>query len=303
MKLIEPGTPTRNPSRSWAKGSFTIFANDVECFSWAGTKQDAINIQKRLLETVGTLGIRGIPPDVYAVQAASYLIAYGVPAAGDIDRRPSGLSDQRWSADEALGFRYAILRAALREHVSDTPDAGDPQIRRVEDIFVGRRFEIRFKGSQEANRASMARAQQQQGEPSGNDDEDNSVRMRTTELDELYLLDPQDAVCIPYRDLLALAGRRIEQIDPAVSPTRDLSISETTIPETAIPETVYVPRIPIDAAEADAMLRMTTLVADATDPAMPPRTYAGYTREELSGGESGVLQAQEALDRAATRIQ
>jgi hypothetical protein len=34
---------------------------------------------------------------------------------------------------------------------------------------------------------------------------------------------------------------------------------------------------------------MTTLVADATDPAMPPRTYAGYTREELSGGESGVL--------------
>jgi hypothetical protein len=267
MKAIEP----RPAPRSWAKGSFTIFANGVERFSWTGTKQDAINVQKRCLETVGALGI---PPDRYAAQAASYLIAHGLPAAGDADRRPSGRSDLQWSADEALCFRYSILRAALREHASD---AGQ----RIEDVFAGRRFEMRFKGDRESHRASMARAQQQRGEPSDNDpgDKDNSVRMRLTELVEKpYLLDPREAVCIPYRDLLALAGR---QIDPASDPASD------SIPET-LPETVYVPRIPIDAFEAEAMLRMTvTVSADAstdpaTDPAMLPRTYAGYTSEELS---------------------
>jgi hypothetical protein len=97
--------------------------------------------------------------------------------------------------------------------------------------------------------------------------------MQLTELKEPCLLDPQDAVHIPYRDLLALAGR---QLNPASDPV-----------------TVYVPRIPIDAAEGEAMLRMTVTVSagatdPATDPAMPSspkaeaRTYAGYTSEELS---------------------
>jgi hypothetical protein len=135
-KQIEP----EPAPRSWAKGAFTVFANGVECFSWAGTKQDAINVQKRCLETVGALGI---PPDRYAHLSASYLIAYGVPAAGDADRRPSGLSDQQWSADEALCFRYSILRSALREHASD---AGQ----RLEDVFAGRRFEVRFTTSSES---------------------------------------------------------------------------------------------------------------------------------------------------------
>jgi hypothetical protein len=289
MKLIEP----EPAPRSWAKGSFTIFANDVECFSWTGTKQDAINIQKRCLEICSTLDFRSIPPDTYATQAASYLIAYGVPAAGDADRRPSGLLDpqyQRWSADEALCFRYAILRAALREHA---PDAGEGAAQRVEDIFAGKRFEIRFEGDREAHRASMARAQQSRGEGKAPDDEDSSIQMRTAELDEPYLLDPQDAVCIPYRDLLALAGR---QISEAISATLPETMPET-LPAT-LPEVIYVPRIPIDAAEAEAMLRMTTTVSDtvsagaSTDPATDPavssspkaeaRIYAGYTDEELS---------------------
>ena len=54
---------------------------------------------------------------------------------------------------------------------------------------------------------------------------------------------------------------------------------------------VYVPRIPLDAAEADAMLRMMTITVDATQPVPDPsnfdpesalKTYAGYTDQELS---------------------
>jgi hypothetical protein len=298
MKLIDSAPDSAPDPRSWAKGAFTVFANDVECFSWTGTKQDAIDVQKYCLEHLGsgrleeTVGALGIPPDIYAAQAASYLIAYGVPAAGDADRRPSGLFDpqyQRWSAGEALCFRYAILRAALRERASD---AGHDAGQRIEDVFAGKRFEIRFKGDQAKNRASMVRAQQQRGESSGNDNEgdsageDSSVRMRLTELDEPYLLDPREAVCMPYRDLLALAGRQIA--DPTSDPASG-SVPEQTLPETApetLPEVVYVPRIPIDAAEAEAMLRMTTTLAGgnaATDPAIPEaRTYAGYTSAELS---------------------
>jgi hypothetical protein len=262
-KLIEP----EPAPRSWAKGAFTIFANDVECFSWAGTKQDAIEVQKRCLEICGALDFRSIPPDTYATQAASYLIAYGVPAVGDADHRPSGLFDpQPWSADEALCFRYSILRSALREHASND---GEGAGQRLEDIFAGKRFEIRFKGDRESHRASMARAQQSRGEGIAPDGEDTSIRMRTTELAEKpYLLDPQDAVRIPYADLLALAGRQTLTGD---SPTRDSSM----------PETIYVPRIPIDAAEAVAMLRMTiTVSAGASIP--EARTYAGYTDAELA---------------------
>jgi hypothetical protein len=261
MKSIEP----RPAPRSWAKGSFTVFADSgsggvVECFSWAGTKQDAIDVQKRCLEICGTLDFRSIPPDTYAAQAASYLIAYGLPAAGDADRRPSGRSDQQWSAEEALCFRYAILRYALRQHASD---AGQ----RIEDEFAGRRFEIRLKGDRAKNLEAMANAQHGGVEPSlGN-------VIKISELDAPCLLDPQDAVCIPYRDLLVLAGRQIDPTsDPAPQMQGSESIPETSSPET-VPETVYVPRIPIDAAEAEAMLRMTATVA--------AKTYAGYASEEL----------------------
>ena len=42
-------------TRAWAIGSMTIGANNVEWFEWSGTKQDAIALQKRYLETVNVL--------------------------------------------------------------------------------------------------------------------------------------------------------------------------------------------------------------------------------------------------------
>ena len=61
---------------------------------------------------------------------------------------------------------------------------------------------------------------------------------------------------------------------------------------------VYVPHIPTDAAEAEAMLRTLTIMLDATMPVPDPdnfdprsaiKHYAGYTDEELSLGRPGVL--------------
>jgi hypothetical protein len=71
-----------------------------------------------------------------------------------------------------------------------------------------------------------------------------------------------DAVSMPYCNLLMLATGK-----PSDS-ANDLGL-------------VYVPRIPSDAAEADAMLAMTTVVCDATNPAAGVKTYAGYTESEL----------------------
>jgi hypothetical protein len=262
MRQIDP-SPER---RSWAKGSFTVFANGVECFIWTGTKQDAIGLQKRYLETVNSvlniLDITDANSDLYANQMAAYLIACGMPKAGDADRRP-GKFGKLWSAEEIMFYKYAILRYALRTHA---PNTGE----KFEDVFVGRMFEIKFNGDRARILEGMARAER--GEFSDNDASDNGVgngerriKMRITELEEPCRLNPQDAVRIPYADLLALAGKQIDH------PNSDL-----------IPETAYVPRIPIDAAEAGAMLRMMTTVAGPADPAMPPRTYAGYTGEELS---------------------
>jgi hypothetical protein len=51
----------------------------------------------------------------------------------------------------------------------------------------------------------------------------------------------------------------------------------------------------VDATEAKAMLRMTTIVTDATDPVVVTnpkaaiRTYSGYTNDELRRGKPAVL--------------
>ncbi len=79
-------------------------------------------------------------------------------------------------------------------------------------------------------------------------------------------LDPRKAVSMPEVDLFAIAGKAWDRNGE-----------------------IYVPRIPIDAAEADAMLRLVTIVADATNPNWPTRVYAGYTKEELSEGRPHVL--------------
>jgi hypothetical protein len=74
-----------------------------------------------------------------------------------------------------------------------------------------------------------------------------------------------------HADLCALAGKPVEADDRFAD------------------DLVYVPRIPIDATEADAMLRMITVTSDVTNPSAGVRIYAGYTDEELSGGKSHVL--------------
>lgn len=89
-------------------------------------------------------------------------------------------------------------------------------------------------------------------------------------LDDDYQLDSRAAVTIRYADLFALASGSSPSDGPHVD------------------ELLYVPRIPIDAAEAKAMLAMTTVFADATNPSAEVRTYAGYTNAELSGGRSYV---------------
>jgi hypothetical protein len=90
-----------------------------------------------------------------------------------------------------------------------------------------------------------------------------------------YRLDPRSAVSIPLADMLALAGGPIA-VDHRFA--NDL---------------IYVPRIPTDATEADAMLRMMTVSADATNPSAGVKTYAGYTDEELSGGRPYVRVAHD----------
>ena len=70
-------------------------------------------------------------------------------------------------------------------------------------------------------------------------------------------LDPRDAVIITVRELYALAKRLLE---PEIIPEAD--------------EYIHVPRIPINVAEARAMLAM-SMLADG-------EMYAGYANDELA---------------------
>jgi hypothetical protein len=92
-------------------------------------------------------------------------------------------------------------------------------------------------------------------------------------------LDPRQAVSIKEADLFALANHPLA---PGVT-GEDL---------------YYVPRIPLDAAEAEAMLQMTTIFTDMADPMAVAaavndpksliKVYAGYTEAELLRGKPGV---------------
>ena len=89
---------------------------------------------------------------------------------------------------------------------------------------------------------------------------------------DLLRRDPGHAIAIKKTELYALANYPLAADDPYGE------------------ELYYVPRIPSDAAEADAMLEMTTVVSDLTDPqaVLDPKSTikicAGYTDEELMGG-------------------
>ncbi len=242
-------------SRSWAAGSITIVANDVECFNWSGTRQDAVDLEKRFLAATGALGV---PSHSYAVRAAGYLMAYGMPRPGDIDQRPSTYG-ATWQHNEIEAYKAAVLWLALREHV---PDTGQ----KVEDVFVGKALEVIFTGDKDSLIEESRR--ELRGEPFSEEEFTMMVGVRSYD----YRLDPEQAVGILGADLFAMTGTPLP-------PDTDSKIGR---------DTIYVPRIPVDAAEADAMLKMITIFVDAATPTDPPRTYAGYTDQELSRGRPGL---------------
>lgn len=155
----------------------------------------------------------------------------------------------------------AILWAVLHEHV---PATGQ----KVEDIFVGKQLEVRLVGNREQILAETER--EQRGEPFSG----ASQTMMVAVANENYPLNPDDAVAMNERELFTLARGKF--------------------PNGIRDDSIYVPRIPHDAAEADAMLQMMTITLDATNPVaiVRPedaiRTYAGYTDEELRRGKPSV---------------
>jgi hypothetical protein len=260
-----------NIERTWATGLIEVVANEFECFEWVGTRQDAVAIQKRYLGTMNTLSINARS---YARRAAGYLMVYGMPdmLTNRIDRRPSTFG-QLWTKDEIQIYKAAILWLALREHI---PNTGQ----RLEDVFVGKALLVKFTGDKErilADSQGELRGKSLEGRKDVGQVElgsilpDDQFQMMVAVLDESYRLDPRAAVSMSTGDLFALAGKSLARDDPVAS------------------KPIYVPRIPRDAAEADAMLRMTVVIADATNPSSGVRTHAGYTNEELSGGRPHVL--------------
>jgi hypothetical protein len=241
--------------RTWATGKLRIEANDVHCFDWNGTKQDAVDLQRRYLDVVNSMGIDA---KSYAARAAGYLMAFGMPTVGEPDRRPSNFG-KPWDRADIELYRAAVRWSALREHV---PNTGQ----RLEDVFVGKSLLVVFIGEKKAILDDTVR--ELKGEPFS----DGHFTMTAAVIDD-YKLDPDKAVCMQMRDLLALAGRQC--------------------PDGQRDDLIYVPRIPRDAMEAKAMLQMLTITADATKPVANPadamRTYAGYTDDELRRGRPAVM--------------
>src|SRR4051794_31556141 len=236
--------------RSWATGRIEVVANDVPCFSWQGTRQDMADVMANY-ET--TAAANGWPPESYAKRAAGYLMLYGMPAVGDADRRPSN-HGQRWDQLNADAYRMAILWLTLRETV---PDTGYPLV----NMVVGKAVVVLFSGDRQGLLEDTWR--EMAGKPFSGDEFQMMVGISDPDL----RLDPDKAVAMHERDLLTMAGKQVSANHPD--------------------DMIYVPRIPVDAAEADAILKMMTVFLDATraapgiDPKSLIRTYAGYTEEEL----------------------
>ena len=176
--------------RSWATGMIEVSANELPCFVWSGTKQEAIELQKQYLESVYAVGLGATS---YAKRAAGYLMCFGMPQVGDVDRRPSRIGET-WSADEIEVYKAAIVWMALREHI---PNTG----RRLEDAFVGKRLLVVFSGDRQDMLDYSMR--ELRGEPLPPEKE---FTMMATVLEHEHRLDPRDAVSLSTADLFALAG-------------------------------------------------------------------------------------------------
>jgi hypothetical protein len=254
-------------TRSWAPGSIEVEANDQYCFTWKGTKDDAINLQKRYLQAVETWTV--VSAESYAQRVGGYLIAFGMPKVGDPDQRPSNIG-QMWTEEEIARLKAAVLWMALHEHLPDKPG------QRLEDVFVGKSLLVVLRGDKQ--QILLNTMQELSGQPFTGEESTMMVAVLSD-----CPLDPATAVTMDFRDLCATSGRPLE-------------------PDNALyHDRVRVPRIPIDAAEADAMGRMTTLVTDMSDPkAMAAamknndpnaliHTYCGYTADELRRGKPAVM--------------
>ena len=250
----------RHPtSRSWALGRIEVSANDNPCFWWEGTAQDALDIEERYLATVRA---HGWDATSYARRAAGYLLCYGMPKPGDPDLRPS-CRGMRWDQTNVDTVRHAVLWLALHERIPDTREA-------VDEIVAGKALAVMFMGDKQLVLASTEREQAGLPAAPGHDFE-----MAIGINDDDYQLDPKRAVPITNRELFATAGK-------------------TSPPELA-ELLIYVPRAPLDAEEARAMLDMVTVTADlsgpfspGTDPDSLVKTYAGYTEDELRRGRPGI---------------
>jgi hypothetical protein len=95
----------RARGRSWATGAITVVANDVECFRWSGTRQEAVDLQKRFLET---MNMAGFSASSHADRMVGYLGAFDMPAAGMPDQRPSNFG-RPWDQIDVELFKAAIL--------------------------------------------------------------------------------------------------------------------------------------------------------------------------------------------------
>lgn len=238
--------------RTWARGAIKIVANNVECFDWSGTREDAADLCNSFLATLAANHVQ-ISADSYARRAAGYLMAFGVPKEGEPDLRPSNFG-QHWTCTEITMQRWAILWMAMQERI---PTTGE----RIEDFFVGKSMFVPLDVNREQILEETAR--EQEGKPFTG----GEFQMKVGVADYNYALDPSKAICMSEADLFSLAKG-----EPYPAGLRD--------------DGVYVPRLPRDAAEANAMFGTYTITLDATVPwdgigEPPMRNYAGYTEAEL----------------------
>jgi len=135
--------------------------------------------------------------------------------------------------------------------------------RKIEELFVGSSILVMLEGDRDQILADTLRELHDQPF-SGHE-----FQMVAAEIGE-YLLDLDEAVPVSMRELCAIMGR-------------------TPLPEDLPDEPVYVPRMPRDAIEADAMLKTMTVLTDITKAPGWIREYAGYTNAEMLRGKPGLV--------------
>jgi hypothetical protein len=281
-KAVRSGQTTVTADiRSWAKGSIIVIANDAECFTWEA------EIQRRYLDEASKLYATN--PASSARRAAGYLMAFGMPSDGADDMRPSCIGN-KWTLDEVEVYKRAVLWLALHEHV---PDTG----LKVAALFVGKQLIAYFQGDRDEilaqTRAELAFGSDLNGTDNASITGASEFQVMIGVHKEVFPLNPDKAIEIQWADLLAVSGRSDPSDDPPFKKDDPL----------------WVPRLPVDATEAKAMLRMTQICIDATAPVfidctlalasragefadaldLPgPRTFCGYTRDELARGRTYV---------------